>query len=141
MADDGGVSGSGPDGPLGRLMMMVIKCVLYVESAYPHFVTAGLCWPNPAKIPELICQIIFRSIFLLLSVRRAKSKDSVCVIYTRKFCFCWSSLRNSSFSFSLSFVLVSDRNFTPTSVWYLCVCVTLHNSCFWSDTPATLGQI
>lgn len=38
-----GVSGSDPDGPFGWLMMMVIKCVLYVESAYPHFVTAGLC--------------------------------------------------------------------------------------------------
>lgn len=39
---------------------------------------SGLCWLNPAKIPELIGQIIFRKyISALLCPHRAKSKDSI----------------------------------------------------------------
>lgn len=111
---------------------MVIKCVFYVESAYPHFVTAGLCWPDPAKIPDpLICQIILRKyISAVVRPHRAQSPKIAIVIYTRKFYFCLISWRNSSFALS-SFVLVSERNVTPTSVWYL-ICVY----CMWDPVKA-----
>lgn len=103
---------------------------------------SGLCWLNPAKIPELIGQIIFRKyISALLCPHRAKSKDSICDLHGEVL-FSFELLKKQQLHFSLfSFVLASERNSTPTRVGYLTCVYPLNKPSYWSDTPATVRQI
>lgn len=87
----------------------------HVESAYLRFVAAGLRWPNPAKIPDAPDH--FHKVYRCRCPSREspKSEDRDWDLYKGSFVLVRFPFRNSSFALS-SFVLVSERNFTPTSV-------------------------
>lgn len=106
---------------------MVIKCVLYVESAYPHFVMSGLCWPKAcqdswADLPENG----HKWYFCCCPVTETNPKIAF-RIYTRKVCF---SLNHFSFLF-----WEQKRNLLPP-LYITCVCLISGN-----DTPVTRRPI